>query len=167
MLIAHVTDPHIGLDMSPMPGHPGTEVAFRRALAHVKQLSPAPKVLLLSGDLSDSGRAQDYATLLNILKEELPEQATQGPLVLAVPGNHDLPETARLVLGDLMPVAEDAPAGHACVHVEHGGLQFIGLDTVVPGKAYGVVSPPQLDWLEARLNACAGQPVVIFMHHPP
>lgn len=167
MLIAHITDPHIGLDTSLMPGHHGTTMAFRRALAHVRQFSPAPRVLLLSGDLSNAGCAQDYTTLQTILKEELPGQAENGPLVLAVPGNHDAPDTAQHLLSDIMPVADDAPAGHVCLHVEHGGLHFIGLDTVLPGHAYGIVSEPQLDWLAARLNACASQPVVLFMHHPP
>lgn len=167
MLIAHITDPHIGLDTSQMPGYPGAEEAFRRALRHVRNLSPAPRVLLLSGDLTDDGQVQDYETLLAIMKAELPEQADNGPLVLAVPGNHDDPATARRMLGNLMPVASDAPAELACVHVAHGGLHFIGLDTVQPGHPYGAVTQAQLDWLEKQLEGCADEPVVIFMHHPP
>ena len=167
MLIAHITDPHLGLDSSHMPGHPGVTEAFRRALAHVRHLSPAPLVLLLSGDLTDSGLAEDYLTLQAIMRAELPSPADSGPLVLAVPGNHDDPATARRILGDLMPVASDAPEGLSCLHVERGGLHFIGLDTVLPGQPYGLLSQAQLDWLETQLNQCADAPVVIFMHHPP
>ncbi len=167
MLIAHITDPHIGLDTSQMPGHPGGATAFRRALTHVRNLSPAPRVLLLSGDLSNAGLAKEYGVLRAILKEELLENTVNGPLVLAVPGNHDDPEAARLMLNDFMPVSADAPASHTCIHVEHGGLHFIGLDTVQPGHAHGAISQTQLDWLGAQLKACAGKPVVIFMHHPP
>lgn len=167
MLIAHITDPHIGLDSSQMPGHPGVNEAFRRALQHVRHLSPAPRVLLLSGDLTDDGSPQDYATLQSIIEAELPGPSDGGPLILAVPGNHDDPATARRILGPLMPVAEDAPDGVACIHIEHGGLHFIGLDTVQPGHPYGAVTQAQLGWLGKQLNGCAGEPVVIFMHHPP
>lgn len=167
MFIAHLTDPHIGLTPSQTcPPLDPTE-ALRRALAHVRQLQPAADVLLLSGDLVDSGRARDYATLLELLQAELPTPAEGGLLVLAIPGNHDLPETARRILAPYMPIAPDAPPGCACLHVEHQGLHFIGLDTVVPGAPHGTLDPEQLAWLERRLLTCAGQPVLIFLHHPP
>lgn len=167
MLIAHLTDLHIGLDTTTLTGHPGPATALRRALAHVRSLDPPPDVLIISGDLSDDGNAEDYATVRDILREELPDQAQGGPLVLAVPGNHDDPMMARHVLGELMPVATDVPEGRACLHVEHGPLHFIGLDTAVPNRPHGALDPAQLTWLEAQLERCAGQPVVIFMHHPP
>ncbi|WP_084651479.1 metallophosphoesterase [Ottowia thiooxydans] len=167
MLIAHVTDPHIGLRTNRMQAHPGTTEAFRRALIHVRQLVPAPDVLLLSGDLSETGREEDYITLAAIVEEELATLASCGPLVLAIPGNHDTPAVAKAVLGELMPVAADAPDGTMCLHVERGGLHFIGLDTVHLGFAHGHLNEAQLHWLEAQLTACAGHPVLLFMHHPP
>ena len=168
MLIAHLTDLHLGLDPRQLAGRVHPAEALRAALIHVRGLQPAPEVLLLSGDLTESGREQDYATLLTLLNEELAAQIAGGLRVLSVPGNHDLPATARRVLGDaVMPVAPDAPQGATCVHVAHGGLHFIGLDTVVPGQPHGALQAPQLDWLAGTLARCAGQPVLIFMHHPP
>ncbi|MBY4594431.1 metallophosphoesterase [Ottowia caeni] len=167
MLIAHVTDPHLGLDTTVLPGHPGPATALRRALAHVRQIDPMPDVLLLTGDLTEAGKARDYEALKCMLQEELPAPSAGGPLVLAVPGNHDSPSVARQILSELMPVAADAPEGRTCLHMKHGLMHFIGLDTVVPGQSYGLLDDMQLDWLEAQLKACMAQPTVIFMHHPP
>lgn len=165
MLIAHISDSHIGFDPGRMAGHIDPVAALRCALAHVRSLAPAPEVLLLTGDLADSGREQDYQTVATLLREELP--ATGGPRVLAVPGNHDLREPALRVLAATMPRAADAPPGLICLHVEHGGLHLIGLDTVAPGAMHGELDDSQLDWLQRTLRRCAGQPALIFMHHPP
>lgn len=167
MLIAHLTDPHVGLPN----GAPGPQLdpagALRRALAHVRALRPAPELVLLTGDLTDSGRTTDYALIRDLLETELPAATAGGPRVLAIPGNHDLREHMRATLGAWLPVAADAPAPWICLHEQHQGLHLIGLDTVVPGQPHGTLEDAQLAWLERRLAACAGAPVLIFMHHPP
>ena len=167
MLIAHLSDPHVGLDPLTLGGRVHPASALRRALAHVRGLRPAPDVLLLTGDLTDDGREQDYQAIAALLRQELPAPEGGGPLTLAVPGNHDRRAPALRLLAGVMPVAADAPAGLACLRVERGGLHFIGLDSVTPGAAHGGLESGQLDWLARALKACAGEPAVIFMHHPP
>ena len=167
MLIAHLTDTHLGIDSGSLGGRLDPAAALRRALARVRALAPAPAVLLLTGDLAEAGRAADYTLLAGLLKQELPAQDGQAPRVLCIIGNHDHREHARQHLGALMPIAPDAPPPLACVRAEVGGLQFIGLDTVQPGHPHGALDAPQLDWLARQLQACAGQPVALFMHHPP
>lgn len=167
MLIAHLTDLHIGISPQTLPGNIDPTAAFQRALVHVRQLDPAPEIVLLSGDLTDSGNERDYAVIRRLLEDELPEHMTAGPRVLVVPGNHDDTDTARKIMAPYMPQAADAPASSACLHVHPGGLHIIGLDTRVPGQAHGELPAAQLGWLERTLQACAGQPVLIFMHHPP
>jgi 3',5'-cyclic AMP phosphodiesterase CpdA len=167
MFIAHLSDPHIGL----RPGRYECEIkptlALRRALAHVAGLKPAPDVVLISGDLTDTGNAADYQTVAELLQAQFPSSDQGGPQVLIVPGNHDARAAAQQVLGAYMPVADDAPGDTLCLHVAHGGLHFIGLDTTVPGAPHGVLDAPRLQWLQRHLHAAAGQPVLIFMHHPP
>ena len=51
MLIAHLTDPHIGLDTATWPDHPGPAEMLRRAFARVRGLDPAPEVLQRYADL--------------------------------------------------------------------------------------------------------------------
>jgi len=167
MLIAHLTDTHLGIDSGALGGRLDPAAALRRALARVRALAPAPAVLLLTGDLTEAGRAADYTLLAELLKQELPAHAGQAPRVLCIIGNHDHREHARQHLGALMPIAPDAPPPLACVRAEVGGLQFIGLDTVLPGHPHGALDAPQLDWLARQLRDCAGQPVALFMHHPP
>ena len=57
MLIAHITDPHIGLQPGLLTGPVDPSGGLRRALEHVRGLQPAIDVLLLTGDLADSGQA--------------------------------------------------------------------------------------------------------------
>lgn len=167
MLIAHLTDPHIGLTTSPDCPPVEPEQALQRALAHVRQLQPAVDVVLISGDLTEAGALESYETLARMLSTELPSPEQGGPRLLAVPGNHDNPALARRVLAPWFPVAADAPKNCCCLHVEHGGLHFIGLDTVVRRCPHGELGHEQLAWLERTLQTCAGAPVLIFMHHPP
>ena len=188
MLVAHITDPHLGLDTRALPGHPGPAQALRNALRHVQSVDPVPEVLLLTGDLTESGAEADFRTLRQVLDETLPSPQAGGPLVLAVLGNHDDRATAQAVLGHLLgPAAHGAasgtedggttppsppsppapPKGLTSLHTEYGGLHFIGLDTMVPGHPHGELDDAQLDWLAATLAHCTGQPVMIFMHHPP
>ena len=170
MLIAHITDPHFGLDTRSLPGHPGPEKAFRRALQHVLAMDPAPEVLLLTGDLTDGGAKSDYLALRDVLHEMLPPPSAGGPRVWAILGNHDERGAARAVLGEWLGSAPELttnPDSPACTYAQHGGLHFIGLDTLVPRKAHGELDDAQLDWLARTLDRCAGQPVLIFMHHPP
>lgn len=167
MLIAHLTDAHLGLDPGALLGRIEPAAALRRALAHVRGLGTPADVLLLSGDLTESGADADYQTLRRLFDEELPGHRHHQPRVLAVGGNHDLPLRARQHLADWMPAPDNLPPGLVCVKAEHGGLHFIGLDTVVPGQPHGELGSAQLDWLATTLQSLAGQPVLIFMHHPP
>ena len=166
MLIAHLTDPHLGLAPA-LNGALDPSAALRRALAHVRQLPTPPELLLLSGDLSDAGRTADYRQLRALFDDELPGHRDGRPRVLALAGNHDLPAEARRLLADWMPVPTDAPDGVACVRAACGGLHVIGLDTVVPRQPHGALGTAQLAWLARTLHALAGQPVLLFMHHPP
>ncbi len=160
LLIAQLSDPHVGTGPDFLGGRLDTRAALREAVAHVGRLVPAPDLVLLTGDLTEHGTAAEYAEV----------EAALAPLpmpVFAVPGNHDDPKLAREALPRCMPVAPDAPEGVCCYHVRQGGLHLVALDTVVPRRSHGALSTGQLDWLSRTLRACAGEPVLLFMHHPP
>ncbi|GAP36526.1 phosphodiesterase [Piscinibacter sakaiensis] len=161
LLLAQLSDPHLGLSPAAFGGQLDTTEALQRAVAHVAALDPRPDAVLLTGDLAEHGRPEEYALLRRLL----------APLpmpVYAVPGNHDDPAAARAGLDPAqMPVDADAPAGRCCYRVALGGLQLVALDTVVPRQPHGALDAAQLDWLARTLAACADAPVLVFMHHPP
>lgn len=160
LLIAQLSDPHIGTGPGFLEGRMDTEAALRRAVAHVGAMQPSPDLVLLTGDLTERGSAAEYAVVADAL-------APLSMPVYAVPGNHDDPKVARDALTRCMPVAPDAPEGACCYHLRHGDLHLVALDTVVPKRSHGALHPAQLAWLERALQACRGEPVLIFMHHPP
>lgn len=160
LLIAQLSDPHVGTGPGFLDGRMDTGHALRQAVAHVAALAPAPDLVLLTGDLTEHGTAAEYARVADAL----------APLpmpVYAVPGNHDDPRLAREGLPRCMPQAPDAPPGACCFHRQHGGLHLVALDTVVHRQSHGALDEPQLQWLARTLDACQGEPVLIFMHHPP
>ena len=82
LLIAQLSDPHIGTGPAFLGGQMDTERALRRAVAHVVAMAPRPDLVLLTGDLTERGSAAEYARVADAL----------APLpmpVYAVPGNHD------------------------------------------------------------------------------
>lgn len=160
LLIAQLSDAHVGTPPSFLNGHMDTLHALQQGVDHIAAMDPAPDVVLFTGDLTEHGSPAEYASVAAALAR-LPMP------VYTVPGNHDDPKVARGALQACMPVAADAPEGACCYHVRHGGLHLIALDTVVPRQSHGVLSPAQLDWLARALGQCRGEPVLLFMHHPP
>lgn len=160
VLIAQISDAHVGTGPDFLGGRMDTEAALRRAVAHLVALDPTPDLVLFTGDLCEHGRAGEYAVVADAL-------APLGMPVYAIPGNHDEPSLAREALARCMPLAADAPRRRCCYHVQHGGLHLVALDTVVPRCSHGVLDADQLAWLRRTLAACRGEPVLLFMHHPP
>jgi 3',5'-cyclic-AMP phosphodiesterase len=160
LLIAQLSDAHVGTGPEFLDGRMDTAAALRRAVTHLARLDPAPDLVLFTGDLTDRGSAAEYATV----------DAALAPLrmpVYAVPGNHDDSAMARQSLARCIPAAADAPQQVCWYHVRHGGLHLVALDTVVPRQSHGALGADQLAWLARTLTACRGEPVLLFMHHPP
>lgn len=160
LLIAQLSDCHIGTGPNFLNGRIDTESALRRAVAHVALLQPSPDLVILTGDLTEHGSAAEYAVVADALAP------LQMP-VYAVPGNHDDPLRAREALAPYMPAGADSPGDACCYHLQHQGLHLVALDTVVPRQSHGMLDAAQLSWLARTLDACKGEPVLIFMHHPP
>ena len=158
MLIAQITDPHI---------KPRGRLAYRRvdtaaALAEVidavNALVTPPDLVLMTGDLVDAGRPEEYGLLREIL------QPLRAP-VLPVPGNHD----ERAAMAAAFPDVPHLPRNGGFVQyvIEDWPVRLIGLDTVVPGEGGGALCAERLSWLDARLTEQPERPTIIFQHHPP
>jgi 3',5'-cyclic AMP phosphodiesterase CpdA len=158
MLIAQVTDTHIKAAGRLAYRRVDSAEKLRACVAHLNALDPRPDIVLLTGDLVDLGRPEEYALLREILAP------LRMPLY-AIPGNHDERGALRRAFADqrylphegefLQYVVEDYP------------LRLVALDTVVPGEQRGELCAHRLAWLEAQLAHEPRRETVLFMHHPP
>ena len=158
MLIAQITDLHVGAAGFLAYGHYDTAASLSRCIAHLLRQRPAPDVVLATGDLVDAGTEDEYRRLRMLLAP------LTMPLYL-IPGNHDDRDALRSAFRDhayLGPAGEPARysiPGHA--------LRLIALDTTVRGETGGALDEAQIDWLDGELAAAPRDPALVFMHHPP
>lgn len=117
-----------------------------------------PDVLLLTGDLADTGDGACYDDLAGILAEAA---RSSGANVVYVPGNHDDRGAFRR---HLLGGSGDGP-----VNQTHwrDGLRIIALDSTVPGEGYGALAEQTLDYLTAELGTASPDGTVVALHHPP
>jgi Icc-related predicted phosphoesterase len=130
---------------------PWFEKVARQMAAH----SEKPVLLTIAGDLSDEAKPEPLAAAKDIFASlKLP--------VHVVPGNHDYtPKQERKAYDDLFP----KQLNHA---FDHGGWQFVALDTTEGTKASGtVIAADTLNWLDANLPKLdKKKPTVIVTHFP-
>jgi hypothetical protein len=139
-----VTDA-IGPVLRSEPGQPPyPEVMGGAVVEEMRALDP--DVVVVKGDLTDSGRVEEYEAFLACYGQ-------LGPRMHHVRGNHDAirdPELAR----------QDAPYAIALA-----GVTLAVLDTTVPGRVGGTVDGEQRAWLD-DVAAATPDPVLVFAHHP-
>jgi 3',5'-cyclic AMP phosphodiesterase CpdA len=149
LTIAHLTDTHFG-------NRPGVADRNRRVAESVARI--APDVVVVTGDVADHGRAEEYAEALDVYAD-LPAPVLWGT------GNHDVREPfAEAFFG--LPTGEPLNAEY-----DVAGVRFLMLDSLVPAPPgeridHGELAQPTLDWLDAEL-ASSLLPTFVCWHHPP
>lgn len=162
MLLAQLSDLHIREPGRLAYGKLDTAPYLRAAIRHLLNLPQRPDACVITGDLTDFGRPSEYLHLRELLAPLVPM-----PIYL-LPGNHDARAALRTSFADHPWLqASDADAPIQYTQTLHDGVQLIVADTLVPGAPHGALCAERLAWLEARLDECAGQPVLLAMHHPP
>src|SRR4051812_22246666 len=158
MLIAQLTDLHILPPGRLAQGRIDPAACLSRAVAALARLDPQPDLALLTGDLVDGGRPEEYGLLKELL-------APMPCPYFVIPGNHD----DRGALTDAFRKARYLPrdGGFLDYAVEDWPVRLIGLDTLVPGEDGGALSAARLGWLDALLAGQPRRPTVLFLHHPP
>ncbi|MEO8151752.1 MAG: phosphodiesterase [Rhizobacter sp.] len=157
MLIAQITDTHIKMQGALAYKKVDTAAMLAQCVDTVKRLDVQPDVVVLTGDLTDFGDAEEYAYLRRIL-------APLSQRLIVVPGNHDEREGMRAAFADggYLPAQ-----GFLQFAIDDYALRIVGLDTVVPMKGHGELCGDRLAWLDATLSARPDQPTLVLMHHPP
>jgi 3',5'-cyclic AMP phosphodiesterase CpdA len=153
MFIAHLSDPHI--TTGPLGAQPAARLQL--ALAHVLALRPVPDCVVITGDLTDHGRPDEYVALREVIGS--------FPLPLhLVTGNHDNRETLLDTFGG-GPLLGGSIEAHYCV--EYPAATLVVLDSLIPGSPAGRLGAAQLAWLGDVLDRRPDVPAVLAVHHPP
>ncbi|WP_019654290.1 phosphodiesterase [Variovorax atrisoli] len=158
-ILVQLTDLHIREPGRLAYGRIDTAPYLERAVQSVLALRQQPDAVVVTGDLTDFGRAAEYEHLARLL----------APLTMPVylmPGNHDDRDQLRRSFPGRAYLGADGD-GFIQYSVRVGALRLLTLDTCVPHASHGALCEKRLAWLEAQLDACRGEPVVIAMHHPP
>jgi 3',5'-cyclic AMP phosphodiesterase CpdA len=158
VIIAQISDMHIRPEGTLAYRRVETGGFLSRCVERIRRMDPRPDVVLATGDLVEGGSPDEYRRLRALL----------APLpmpVYLIPGNHD----DRGALAQAFPDHAYLPRAGGFQHyaIDDFPLRLVGLDTLVPGKAGGELCQARLAWVAKTLDAGAGRPTAIFMHHPP
>lgn len=156
-LLLQLSDLHIREPGRLAYGRIETAPYLRQAVDSIARLPQQPDAVVITGDLTDFGRAEEYAHLRKLL-------APISAPVYLLPGNHDERGQMRQSFPDHAYLGS---SGYVQFSVPIGRMQLIALDTVVPGASSGSICTERLNWLEHQLRDNETRPVVIAMHHPP
>src|SRR5258706_3827162 len=157
MILVQISDLHVTRPATLLQGVVDTGAHLRQVIAAICHLDPQPDCLVITGDLVENGRPDEYAELRDILS------AYAAPLYV-IPGNHDEREAFRAAFADQPWMPRRGPVQYT---IEAHPLRLVALDTVVPGAPHGELDESCLIWLEDRLAEQPQRPTGVLVHHPP
>lgn len=146
---AQISDTHMSAD------HPERDDVLKTALGLIARESPRPDFILHTGDITDMGRAADFARYKrNIADAALPIHHT--------PGNHETRWADQSIN------RFRAEFGSPNVSFLHNGVRFIGFSAAIWLAHHGAVSGDTRRWIVSELaKDPKGTPAVLFCHQPP
>lgn len=151
LLVAQITDTHLFADENQDMKGCLTAHTFQAVLRQLEHTQPRPDLLLMTGDLSQDETSASYEHLRDWV----------APLKIPtywIAGNHDsLPVMQQVLSTDVILPQK---------RFQQAGWNFILLNSMVPGRVEGELSPEALTDLEQHLQETK-QPTLIALHHPP
>lgn len=153
--IIQLSDPHLVPKGEVV--HGGDPLAkLEAAVADINIHHRDAALVLISGDLADNGERGAYEALREALSQLLP------PFRL-MPGNHD----ERALIREIFPDVAASAGGFLQDVIDTPKVRIILIDTLDAGHVEGKLDEMRLRWLKDALDGAQGQPVCLFMHHPP
>ncbi|MEM7207410.1 MAG: metallophosphoesterase [Pseudomonadota bacterium] len=151
--VAHITDIHLTCD----PGEKlydiaDTGLALEQTVRALRDIEPAPAIVIATGDISEDGSAETYERFKTIIS------ALSVP-VFTLAGNHDCAKTMRARLNDANC--------HYTTATEFGGWRFIFVHSQVEGQSHGFVTDDEMLHLQTQLREDSHLPTIVALHHTP
>lgn len=157
MLIAQITDTHVSAPgVLTCGGAVDTASRLAATIASINDLTRRPDCLIISGDLTDQGRAEEYVPFAELVAE------SQIPVHVAI-GNHD----DRRVMLEHLDLPAPLPGGWIQYCVDDYPVRLVMLDSTSDEHHMAEFDGERLEWLEARLADEPDRPTVLVVHHPP
>jgi Icc protein len=158
MRFAQITDLHIKPPGELAYGKVDTAHFLNLAIDELNALGEQLDAILITGDLVDGGKPEEYRYLRSCLSR------LQVPFYLMV-GNHDAREALRAEFPDHAYLNDGGTYVQYAVDV--GPLRIIALDSIIEGASAGTLCDERLAWLDTELQQSRDRPVVVALHHPP
>lgn len=154
MLIAQITDIHLGFE----PNNPAefNRKRLDQTLRALSALKPRPDLLLMTGDLADTGDDSVSYRRLKSAVSNLP-----FPVWYCM-GNHDSRDPFVKHFPHV-PMAD----GFVQYAIEDYPVRIIVLDTLEVGRHGGGFCEVRANWLRDRLAEAPDRPTILVLHHPP
>ena len=157
-VLAQISDLHIKAGGQLSYGVFNAAELTRACVKHLLALKQRPDVVVVTGDLADLGKPEEYALLRELI-------APLGMPIYLIPGNHDRRDAMRAAFPE-HGYLRQAP-DRIRYAIESHVLRIVALDTVVEGESGGDLDEASLSWLDRTLAGAPGHPTVVLMHHPP
>ncbi|MEY8710783.1 phosphodiesterase [Mangrovibacter phragmitis] len=159
MLLAQISDTHFRSHNQKLYGFIDVNAGNADVVAQLNALREAPDAVIVSGDIVNCGRPEEYQVARQVLG------ALRYPL-LVIPGNHDDKAHFLEFLRPLCPQLGNDPDNIRYV-VDHFATRLLFIDTSRTGTSSGWLTPETVAWLDKQLGDTPDKPAAVFMHHPP
>ena len=158
MIVCQVSDMHVMAGGRLAYRVVDTTAHLKRCIAHIVALKQRPDVVVMTGDLTDGGKPEEYALLRELI-------APLAMPVYLIPGNHDDRDALRAAFADHAYLNQFPPFIQYAI--EDHALRIVAIDTVIPRASGGELCAQRLAWLARTLAAQPQRPTLLLMHHPP
>ena len=155
MIIAQISDTHIALDAEDADQRIRD---FERTIADINALTPAPDIIIHSGDIVHNGRADEYEKAAEILAGAV------RPVYLMV-GNKDDRTAVRAAFPTHTYLQDDAD--YITYEIPDLPVRIVVLDTLDPENNKGDFCTDRRRRFTRLMARNPHKPTAVFAHHPP
>lgn len=164
MLIAQISDLHISAVNKKTYGVAPMSEYLQHCISHINQLNPKPDLVLVTGDITSAGKAEEFEQAVSLLSQLI------APYYV-IPGNHDNKLNLINAFKDVpcmsAHIASEASKEFINYVINDYDVRLIAIDSTSINEPGGEICETRATWLQECLALEPEKPTVIFMHHPP